>query len=164
MHKTEIGGVALDLRDEVQVRLAVERIGAPVLVEQYLTGGVELLAGVVQDPVFGPLVAFGPGGVLAELIGDTQFAIAPLTDVDADELVARRQGRHGWSAASAARPPPTRRCSATLLHRLARLAVDFPEVAELDLNPVLAFPRACVAVDARIRLRRHTAGRALKSW
>ena len=93
VHKTELGGVALDLRDEVQVRLAVERIGTPVLVEQYLTGGVELLAGVVQDPVFGPLVAFGPGGVLAELIGETQFAIAPLTDVDAEELVARREGR-----------------------------------------------------------------------
>ena len=51
-----------------------------------------------------------------------------------------------------------------MLHRLARLAVDFPEVAELDLNPVLAFPRSCVAVDARIRLRSHTAGRPLKSW
>ena len=56
-------------------------------------GGVELLAGVVQDPVFGPLVAFGPGGVLAELIGDAQFRIAPLTDVDADELV--RTGKAG---------------------------------------------------------------------
>ena len=86
-HKTETGGVALDLRDEPQVRAAVERIGAPVIVQPYLKGGVELLAGVVQDPVFGPLVAFGPGGVLAELIGDASFRIAPLTDVDAEELV-----------------------------------------------------------------------------
>jgi acyl-CoA synthetase (NDP forming) len=163
VHKTEIGGVALDLRNEMQVRLAVERIGAPVLVEQYLTGGVELLAGLVQDPVFGPLVAFGPGGVLAELIGETQFAIAPLTDVDAAELVSGGKAARligGFRGAPAADPQVLQE----LLHRLSRLAVDFPEVAELDLNPVLAFSRACVAVDARIRLRKHTADRALKSW
>ena len=86
-HKTETGGVALDLGDEAAVRAAVERIGAPVLVQRYLEGGTELLAGVVQDPVFGPLVAFGPGGVFAELIGDAAFRLAPLTDVDAEELV-----------------------------------------------------------------------------
>jgi acyl-CoA synthetase (NDP forming) len=163
VHKTEIGGVALDLRNEMQVRLAVERIGAPVLVEQYLTGGVELLAGLVQDPVFGPLVAFGPGGVLAELIGETQFAIAPLTDVDAAELVSGGKAARligGFRGAPAADPQVLQE----LLHRLSRLAVEFPEVAELDLNPVLAFSRACVAVDARIRLRKHTADRALKSW
>ena len=58
-----------------------------MIVQRYLAGGTELLAGVVQDPVFGPLVAFGPGGVFAELIGDAAFRIAPLTDVDAEELV-----------------------------------------------------------------------------
>ena len=86
-HKTETGGVALDLREAAAVREAVERIGAPVIVQRYLKGGTELLAGVVQDPVFGPLVAFGPGGVFAELIGDAAFRLAPLTDVDAEELV-----------------------------------------------------------------------------
>ena len=90
------------------MREAVERIGAPVIVQQCLTGGAELLAGVVQDPVFGPLVAFGPGGVFAELIGDATFRIAPLTDVDAEELVTRRQGRPARRAASAARRRPTR--------------------------------------------------------
>jgi acetyl coenzyme A synthetase (ADP forming)-like protein len=163
VHKTDVGGVALDLRTELQVRLAVEKIGTPVLVEQYLAGGVELLAGVVQDPVFGPLVAFGPGGVLAELIGETRFAIAPLTDVDAEELVANGKAARligGFRGAPAADP----QVLCDLLHRLSRLALDFPEVAELDLNPVLAFSRACVAVDTRVRLRAHTAGRPLKSW
>ena len=61
-HKTEVGGIALNLGDEAAVRAAVERIGPPVLVQQMVSGGAELLAGVVQDPVFGPLVAFGPGG------------------------------------------------------------------------------------------------------
>jgi acyl-CoA synthetase (NDP forming) len=163
VHKTDVGGVALDLRDEVQVRLAVERIGAPVLVEQFLTAGVELLAGVVQDPVFGPLVAFGPGGVLAELVGDTRFSIAPLTDVDADELV--RSGKAGRLVAGfRGAPPADADALADVLHRLARLALDFAEVAELDLNPVLGFSRMCVAVDARVRLRRHAPGRSLKGW
>ena len=115
-HKTETGGVALDLADTEAVRAAAERIGGPVIVQPMVTGGVELLAGVAQDPVFGPLVAFGPGGVLAELIGDAHFRLAPLTDVDADELVgAGKAGRlvAGFRGAPAVgrgsprrRPPP----------------------------------------------------------
>jgi len=72
-HKTDSGGIALDLATEDDVRAAAERIGCPVLVQPHVHGGAELLAGVVQDPVFGPLVAFGPGGVFAELIGEAQF-------------------------------------------------------------------------------------------
>ena len=135
------------------MRGAVERIGAPVLVQPMISGGVELLAGVVQDPVFGPLVAFGPGGVFAELIGDASFRLAPLTDVDADELVSTgKAGRlvAGWRGARRA----DRAALVDLLLRLSRLGDDLPEIAELDLNPVLAGPDGCVAVDARIRVRR----------
>jgi len=162
-HKTETEGVAIDLRTEEQVRAAVERIGAPVIVQPYVRGGAELLAGVVQDPVFGPLVAFGPGGVLAELIGDATFRIGPLTDVDAEDLVlggkAGRlvRGFRGAPAADAA-------ALVDLVHRLARLAEDLPEVAELDLNPVMAQPSGCVAVDARVRLGRGSRAPALKGW
>jgi acyl-CoA synthetase (NDP forming) len=162
-HKTETGGIALDLQDEQQVREAVERIGAPVIVQQYLTGGTELLAGVVQDPVFGPLVAFGPGGVFAELMGDATFRIAPLTDVDAEELVTGgKAGRLVAGFRGAA--PADRAALENLVHRLGRLAEDFGEVAELDLNPVIAGPDGCVAVDARVRLEARPAERALKSW
>src|SRR5581483_9748725 len=66
-HKTELRGVALDLRNDAAVRAAVLRIGCPVIVQPYLRDGTELLAGLVQDPMFGPLVAFGPGGAFAEL-------------------------------------------------------------------------------------------------
>jgi acetyl coenzyme A synthetase (ADP forming)-like protein len=86
-HKTETGGVALDLETDEEIREAADRIGGPLLVQPMIRGGTELLAGIVQDPMFGPLVAFGPGGVQAELIGGTGFRIAPLTDLDADELV-----------------------------------------------------------------------------
>jgi acetate---CoA ligase (ADP-forming) len=162
-HKTETGAVALDLRDEEQVRAAVERIGPPVIVQPYLRGGTELLAGVVQDPVFGPLVAFGPGGVLAELIGDAAFRIAPLTDVDAEELV--HGGKAGRLVAGFRGAPPADAAAlAELVQRLGRLAEDLPEVTELDLNPVIAGPAGCVAVDARVHLRVRPSGRELKSW
>src|SRR4029077_2665400 len=83
----------VNLGEEGEVRAAVDRIGLPVLVQPLIRGGAELLAGAVQDPVFGPLVAFGPGGVLAELIGQAQFRLAPLTELDARELV--RAGKAG---------------------------------------------------------------------
>jgi acetate---CoA ligase (ADP-forming) len=163
VHKTETGGVALDLGDEREVQAAAERIGAPLLVQPMVTGGVELLAGMVQDPVFGPLVAFGPGGVLAELIGGAEFRIAPLTDVDAEELVnGGKAGRlvRGFRGA----PPADAGALIDLVQRLSQLAQDVPEVAELDLNPVLALPDGCLAVDARVRLRMRAARRPLKSW
>ena len=147
------------------MRAAAERIGAPVLVQPMVAGGAELLAGIVQDPSFGPLVAFGPGGVIAELIGDAAFRIAPLTDVDADELVAG--GKAGRLVARLPRRARrrTRAALADLLLRLSRLGEDLPEVAELDLNPVLALPDGCVAVDARIRVRRAERRRtAAKTW
>jgi acetate---CoA ligase (ADP-forming) len=162
-HKTELGGIALDLHDSDAVRAAAERIGGLLIVQPMIPGGAELLAGVVQDPVFGPLVAFGPGGVYAELIGEAAFRIAPLTDRDADELV------YGGKAGKLVRgfrgaPPADGAAVADLLLRLARLCEDIPSVAELDLNPVLALPDRCVAVDARIRVRRPELGVRAKTW
>ena len=162
-HKTESGGVHVDLRDDASVLRAARQIGGPVVVQSYITEGAELLAGAIQDPVFGPLVAFGPGGVFAELIGSTRLALAPLSDVDADELVTSGKAGKlvaGWRGA----PPADRSALADVLHRLARLVEEHPEVAELDLNPILAGPQRCVAVDARVRLRRPSSNRPLKTW
>ena len=163
VHKTESGGVALNLDTDDEIRAAADRIGGPLLVQPMVGGGTELLAGIVQDPVFGPLVAFGPGGVLAELIGGAGFRIAPLTDRDADELVqSGKAGQlvRGFRGAAAA----DAHALVMLVHRLSRLAVDLPEVVELDLNPVIALPSGCVAVDARIRLHARPEDRSLKSW
>jgi len=162
-HKTDTGGVVLDLRSDDAVRAAAERIGGPVIVQRMIEGGTELLAGLVQDPTFGPLVAFGPGGVLAELIGEASFRIAPLTDADADELLDEGKAGvlvRGFRGA----PPADREALADLLHRLSRLGEDLPAVAELDLNPVLALPDGCIAVDARIRVGRPEPARREKSW
>jgi acetate---CoA ligase (ADP-forming) len=162
-HKTESGGVVLDLPDAEAVRAVAGRIGGPVIVQPQIKGGVELLAGVAQDPVFGPLVAFGPGGVMAELIGDAHFRLTPLTDIDADELVASgKAGRlvAGFRGATGANPAAL----ADILNRLSRLADDFPELAELDLNPVMGLPDRAVVVDARIRVVRPALRAGAKSW
>jgi acetate---CoA ligase (ADP-forming) len=162
-HKTERGGVALDLATEKEVRAAVSDVGLPVLVQPMVEDGVELLAGVVQDPVFGPLVAFGPGGVFAELIGEAQFRIAPLTDVDAEELVL---GGKAGQLVRGFRGRPAAHASALtdLLHSLSRLSEDLPEVVELDLNPVIAQPDGCVVVDARVRVRPAEGVPRTKTW
>jgi acyl-CoA synthetase (NDP forming) len=162
-HKTESGGIALDLRDEAAVVEAATKIGGPVIVQPMLRGGVELLAGLVQDTVFGPLVAFGPGGVLAELIGEASFRIAPLTDVDAEELVST--GKAGKLVAGFRGAPPADAAAlADLLLRLSRLAEELPEVAELDLNPVIALATGCCAVDVRVRVAHAHAAAGPKTW
>ena len=162
-HKTEAGGISLDLRDEGAVTAAAERIGGAVLVQPMIRGGAELLVGVVQDPVFGPLVAFGPGGVFAELIGEAAFRIAPLTDTDAAELVT--SGKAGRLVAGfRGAPAADADALADLVVRLARLGEDFPAIAELDLNPVLDLPDRCVAVDARVRVAQPEQRARTKTW
>jgi acetate---CoA ligase (ADP-forming) len=163
VHKTERGGVALDLRDAQAVRTAAERIGSPFLLQPLVSGGVELLIGAVQDPVFGPLVALGPGGTLVELIGEASFRLAPLTDVDAEELVT--QGKVGVLLAGYRGAPPADlgRVSDVVL-RVAQLVDDLPEVAELDLNPAIAGSHGCVAVDARIRVAAPARAARAKTW
>jgi acetyl coenzyme A synthetase (ADP forming)-like protein len=162
-HKTEIGGVALDLRDEQAVREAAERIGPPLIVQPLVRGGAELLVGAVQDPVFGPLVALGPGGTLAELIGDAGFRLAPLTDVDAEELV--RTGKVGRLLAGfRGAPAADTDAVVDLLLRVASLAESAERIAELDLNPVIAGPDGCVVVDARIRVAAPVAPPRRKTW
>jgi acetate---CoA ligase (ADP-forming) len=162
-HKTEAGGIALDIREDAAVRAAAKRIGGAVLVQPMIRGGAELLAGVVQDPVFGPLVAFGPGGVFAELIGEAAFRIAPLTDTDAAELVT--SGKAGRLVAGfRGAPAADADALADLVLRLARLGDDLPAVAELDLNPVLALQHGCLAVDARVRVTRPEQRPRAKTW
>jgi acyl-CoA synthetase (NDP forming)/GNAT superfamily N-acetyltransferase len=159
VHKTEAGAVKLGLHGEQEVRAAYAELAETfgtrltgVVVEPMLSGGVEVLVGVVQEPVFGPLVVFGLGGVATEVLGDHAARLTPLTDADADELI------HGVHAAPLllghrGSPPVDTAALADVLLRVSRLADDLPEVAELDLNPVIATPGGAQAVDARIRIR-----------
>jgi len=163
MHKTERGAVVLGLRTQREVAAAASAIGGPVLVQAMISGGVELLAGFVQDPSFGPVVAFGPGGVHAELIGEAAVRIAPITDIDAIEMVtAGKAGRlvTGYRGA----PCADQAALTDLLARLSMLAEEHPEVAELDLNPVIARSDGCLIVDARARLASTAQPARIKTW
>jgi acetate---CoA ligase (ADP-forming) len=163
VHKTERGAVVLGLRTQRSVADAASAIGGPVLVQAMVSGGVELLAGFVQDPSFGPVLAFGPGGVHAELIGEATVRIAPITDIDAVELITTgKAGRlvRGYRGA----PPADESALADLLIRLSLLAEEHPEVAELDLNPVIARTDGCFIVDARARIAPPAAASRIKTW
>jgi acyl-CoA synthetase (NDP forming) len=119
-----------------------------------IAGGVETMIGISDDPMFGPLVAFGLGGINVEILRDVHFRLAPLTDNDADELL---HGIRGLPLLQGYRghPPADLEALRELLLRISRLAVDVPEVAELDLNPVIALApgQGCRVVDARIRVQ-----------
>jgi acetyl coenzyme A synthetase (ADP forming)-like protein len=163
LHKSDKGLVALGISSDEELEETIERIGLPALIQQQVDGKVELLAGVVQDALFGPLVGLGPGGVFAELIADTTYRIAPITIRDAEELVdSGRTARlvDGFRGA----PRADREALIDLVLRLAKLAVDRPEIAELDLNPLFALPKGYLPVDARIRVEPVREGPPLKGW
>ena len=165
LHKTEIGGVRLNLAGEQAVRDAFEAIrarlaqeGKPdamegVLVQPMISDGVEVMAGMTRDPLFGPLIAFGLGGIHVEILGDVQFRLAPLTDRDAAEMVEKIKG-HRLLQDYRGRPAVDREVITEVLLRLSRLVEEIPEISELDLNPIFALPagQGCRIVDARIRV------------
>ncbi|HTZ93035.1 MAG TPA: GNAT family N-acetyltransferase [Streptosporangiaceae bacterium] len=158
VHKSDAGAVKLDLRTGDEVATAYAELEATfgarlqrVLVQPMLADGVETLIGVVQEPVFGPLVVFGLGGVATDVLGDRAARLAPLTDDDAGQMIRGLRaapllfGHRGAPAVDTA-------ALADQLLRVSRLADDLPEVAELDLNPVIARSDGAHAVDIRIRL------------
>lgn len=158
LHKSAGGGVALDVADADRVRHVVagfrERFGSSlrgVVVQPMLPRGRELLAGISSDPVFGPLVVFGLGGVDTDLIADRRAGLAPLTDADADRLI------HGLRSSGALVPQLPVDAVRDVLLRLGVLAALLPDVAELDLNPLVVTGDGCVALDARVRVRRRPA-------
>jgi acyl-CoA synthetase (NDP forming)/RimJ/RimL family protein N-acetyltransferase len=157
VHKTDVGAVQLDLRTEADVRRAYSELTgkfgphARVLIQPVITGGTEVIVGVAQEPVFGPLVVFGLGGVATDVLADRAARLAPLSEADAGELIHAIRSAPlllGYRGSQSADLTALRE---TLL-RVSRLADDLPEVAELDLNPVIARPDGVSAVDARIRI------------
>ena len=155
-HRT--GGVRLDLRTPQEVAEGYRALAAGsgpslprVLVQPMLTGGVEVMIGVVQEPVFGPLVVFGSGGVTTEVHGDHVTRLTPLTDADADAMIRAVRAApllfgHGDT------PPVDTAALADALLRVSRLADDLPEVSQLDLNPIIARADGAWCVDVRVRI------------
>jgi acyl-CoA synthetase (NDP forming) len=165
LHKTEKDGVRLHLTTEDAVReafLAIEqRLSREhhldamdgVLVQPMIAGGVEVMVGVAQDPLFGPLIAFGLGGIHVEILGDVCFRVAPLTDRDAAEMVRSIKGYRLLDGYRGHAPADVPAIEEALL-RVSHLVETVPEIVEMDLNPLFALApgQGCRIADARVRL------------
>ncbi len=160
LHKSDVGGVALDVEGEQAVREAYRQVWSAVddpegvLVQEFVTGGHEVIVGMTEDPNFGPLLVFGLGGVFVELIGDVAFRIHPLTDLDAAEMVQDVKSARLLEGYRGGPAGDVEAVEETLL-RLSALVEAVPEIAEMDLNPVKVLPPGdgVRIVDARIRVR-----------
>lgn len=158
LHKTDVGGVQLDLETPAAVHDAytqmATRLGEAMtgaIVQPMAPQGIELIVGAVSDPTFGPVVMFGSGGTTAEIWKDRAFALAPLTDTDAIELIDTPRASallHGHRGST---PVDVAALQSLVLH-VGTLVDRVPEVVELDLNPVIATPSGLHIVDARCRV------------
>lgn len=158
VHKTEVEGVALDLRSDAAVRAAhrdmAARFGSAMtyaLLQPMAAGGVEMIVGAALDPSLGHVVLCGSGGTLAEVMRDTACRLHPLTDLDAAALVNETRGAvllRGFRGA----PPADEGALRQTLLRVSALLDACPEILEMDLNPVIVRPDGVCIVDARIRV------------
>ncbi|HLH31661.1 MAG TPA: acetate--CoA ligase family protein, partial [Terriglobia bacterium] len=157
LHKSDIGAVQLNLQDEHAVRQVFDEIRQPdmegILIQKMLSKGVEVMIGVTEDPLFGPLIAFGLGGIYVEILGDVRFRVTPLTDRDAEEMIREIRGYRLLQGYRGHAPADIHALEEVLL-RVSRMVEDIPEIRELDLNPVFALApgQGCAVVDARIRV------------
>jgi acetyltransferase len=169
VHKTEAGGVRLDIHTPEELMAAAQRMTEEVkrrlppssladrqisfLVQEYVRGGREVIVGMTHDPKFGPLVMFGLGGIYVETFNDVVFRVPPITDLEAQEMI--RQIR-GYRLLEGVRGEPAVDVAglAEILERFSQLVEDLPQLAEMDINPLMVFPKAeeFRAVDCRVRL------------
>jgi acyl-CoA synthetase (NDP forming) len=161
LHKTEAGGVRLNLRGAAAVRAAADEMTARLasdghqptgfLVQRMARSGVEMLVGVVHDPQFGPVVACGAGGVKVELLRDVSIRLTPLSKEDAGEMV---RSLKTFPLLNGFRGGPFFDVAALedALLRVSAMVEDLPQIAELDLNPFVVQERGAVILDARMRL------------
>jgi acetate---CoA ligase (ADP-forming) len=163
VHKTDVGGVVLDLRSEDDVRAAYDSMLQLVLsrqpdaridgvtVERYVRGGRETIIGVSQDPSFGPVVMFGMGGIYVEALKDVAFRIQPVSDIDAHEMVREIRGYRLLEGMRGEAPADVAAIEETV-QRVSQLVGDHPSILEMDINPFVVLEQGGVVVDARIRV------------
>jgi acetyltransferase len=162
-HKSDVGGVHVGITSETEACVAYEQMMRGVrerrpdaaitgiLIQHMVERGRELIAGVTRDPKFGSLIMFGLGGIFVEAMADVIFRVAPLDEVEALAMI---DSIRGTAILNGMRGEPSvdRRTIASVLRRLGQLADDFPEIQEIDVNPLLAFKDRVVAADVRVRL------------
>ncbi len=160
-HKSDVGGVVLDLADDAAVADAYESIvenskrAVPdatiegVAVQNMAPAGTEIIVGMTTDPQFGPVVMFGLGGVMVEVMKDVTFRVLPLTERDVRQMIDDIKARSILDGVRGA-PAADVGAIADALLKVADFVTANPEVRELDLNPMLVHDRGAIAVDARI--------------
>ncbi|MBD3216500.1 MAG: CoA-binding protein, partial [Candidatus Lokiarchaeota archaeon] len=165
LHKTDVGGVKVNLRTPGDVRdafdLMIYRAGRYVpgarvwgcQVQEMVRGGREVLLGMSRDPQFGPLVAFGLGGIYVEALKDVSFRVAPFSPREADEMI-REIRAYPLLEGVRGEPPADHQAMVDALLRISQLVTDFPEIVELDINPLMVFEegRGAMAIDMRLVL------------
>ncbi|MDF9409333.1 acetate--CoA ligase family protein [Pelotomaculum isophthalicicum JI] len=151
-HKTEAGGVKLNIETPEKIKEAYREIIHSVkkhnpdalirgiLVQEMLTGGIEVIAGISRDPVFGPTVMFGLGGIFVEALEDVSLRIAPLNMEDTREMIGEIKGFKVLSGLRG-KPPADQEAIVDVLLKLSQISVDFPQINELDINPLFVFPK-----------------------
>jgi acetyltransferase len=168
LHKTDMGGVQIGLSCAADVREAFERIVERArrmypaarlhgcLVQQMARpGGLELLVGAQRDPQFGPLVTFGLGGIYVEALQDVAFRIAPVSRAEAEAMLGEIRA-HALLEGIRGQPPVDKAAIIDTLLRVSQLVQHYPEIVELDINPLVVYPvgQGAIALDARLVLRR----------
>jgi len=163
IHKSDIGGVLVDLKTAKDVREAYERILRNVkkhnanakitgiLVQEMAPSSTEVIVGAIKDPQFGPTVMFGLGGIFVEVLKDVTFRIAPITEEEACEMITEVRAYpllKGYRNS----PPADIGAIVKILLNTSRLAMEHQEIKELDLNPILVYKKGAKTVDARIIL------------
>jgi len=161
VHKSEAGGVALNLKDEKSLAAAYARMARRFarkkpgfVLQEHIPGGEEIIMGLKRNEGLPPSILFGLGGVFVETIRDVQVRLAPLSLEDAREMVRSIKGYAVLSGARG-RKPADKEALAEMLVRMSRLAEDFPQIEEMDLNPVFVFEegKGAAVADARMRIR-----------
>jgi acyl-CoA synthetase (NDP forming) len=163
IHKSDVGGVKLGLKTSKQVESAYEEILSSVKqkhphaiidgmsVQKMARPGVEVIIGMTKDSQFGPVLMFGLGGILVELLKDVSFRIVPLEREDAREMIRELKG-YPMLEGFRGREPVDISILEEMLLKVSRFVDDHPEIKELDLNPIFAYKDGAVAVDARVIL------------
>ena len=167
LHKTDVGGVKVGLSNAADVLDAYElityraqryvpdaRIWGCLVQEMVPPGGLEVLVGMNRDPQFGPLITFGLGGIYVETLKDVTFRITPFSAQEAEEMLSEIRA-HSLLDGVRGQPPADKNAIIDALLRISQLVQDFPEIAELDINPLMVYPQkqGAIAIDMRLVLK-----------
>jgi len=164
IHKSDVGGVIVNIKDSEGVKEAYERILTNVkqkmpdakvvgiLVQEFAPQGLEVIMGLIRDPQFGPTVMFGLGGVFVEIFKDVSFRIAPLTEQDAEDMINEIRAKPLLYGYRGSEPVDVDAIKDALI-KTGRMGLEIEEIAEMDLNPTMVYPNGIKVVDARIILR-----------